>query len=344
MLKGSKINIFTLAILSMGIFFIAETARAQTPQQIISGIENNIQVSITPEFPKAGDSVAIHLVSYSTPLDQATISYIVGGKVINKGLGLVDFNTTAGAIGSISTITARILTANGQTVNKIITIQPADIDLVWQAESYTPPFYQGKALYPHQGLITFVAIPNTSASKSVAKSLGSFIYTWKKDGDILGDFSGYGKNTFNWRGTVISRPFNVEVDVSTSAGISIGSANVNINPQSPVVALYQDDPLLGVLANKNLKNITMIGKELSIAAVPYFFNKGTEPVNLEYKWTMNGQSIANQLDPSILTVRNNTGLSGNSTIGLQVSNVLKILQFASDSMSVTFGQDKQTSI
>src|ERR1035437_4018999 len=103
MLKWTKINIFTLTILSLGILFIAPTARAQTPQQIINNIQNNIQISITPEFPKAGDSVAVHLESFSTPLAQATISYIINGKVISHGLGLTDFTTTAGAIGSNST-------------------------------------------------------------------------------------------------------------------------------------------------------------------------------------------------------------------------------------------------
>ena len=89
----------------------------------------------------------------------------------------------------------------------------------------------------------------------------------------------------------------------------------------------------------------MQGKELSVTAVPFYFNAGTEPVSLQYKWTMNGQSIASQSDPSTLTVRNTTGASGNSTVGLQISNLLKTLQFASDSMSITFGQsDNQTSL
>ena len=89
----------------------------------------------------------------------------------------------------------------------------------------------------------------------------------------------------------------------------------------------------------------MTGKELSILAVPYYFNAGSEPENFQFKWTMNGQSIASQSDPSTLTVRNTTDASGSSTIGLQISNVLKTLQFASDSMSITFGQqDNQTSL
>lgn len=343
MLKGLKIYIFTLATISAA-FFIVSTASAQTPQQIINSIQNNIQFSITPEFPKAGDNVSVHLTSYSTPLDQATISYIVNGKVMSKGVGLVDFNTTAGKVGVTTKIVVRIITAAGQTVERTVTIQPADIDLVWQASSYVPPFYQGKALYPHQGLITFTAIPNTSSSKSVAKSLGSYIYTWKKDGDVLGDFSGYGKNTFSLRGTVISRPFTMEVDVSTLSGVSIGKATTFITPRSPEVAFYENNPLLGVLYNKSLKNITMTGKELTVSSIPYFFNASGEPGRFEYRWTMNGQSIAAQNDPTTLTVRNDSTSGGNATIGLQISNTLKTLQFAGAAMSITFGQPNQTNI
>jgi hypothetical protein len=344
MWKSSQIHLFFLTIIFLSVFSFAFPAKAQTPQEIIDSIQNNIQVSITPQFPKAGETVAIHLQSYSTPLDQATISWLVGGKVMNKGFGLADFSVVAGQIGSKSTVTAQIVTASGSTVEKIITIQPADIDLLWQVMSYTPPFYQGKALFPHQGLITFTAVPNVSASKNVTKSLSSYIYTWKKDGDVLGDFSGYGKSTFALRGTIISRPFTIEVDVSSTDGVSLGSASAKINPESPRIEFYENNPLLGVLYNKSLSNYTMQGKELSITAVPFFFNTGTEPANLQYKWTMNGESVASQDDPATLTVRNTANVSGNSTVGLQISNVLKTLQFSSNSMSVTFNQDKQTSL
>lgn len=344
MLKYSSVKISILAIVFLAVFSFATFAKAQTPQQIIDSIQNNIQVSINPQYPKAGDSVAIHLQSYSTPLDQATISWLVGGKVQSKGYGLTDFSVTAGRVGSKSTVVARIVTANGSTADKTITIQPADIDLIWQVMSYTPPFYQGKALYPHQGLITFTAVPNVSANGSITKALGSYIYTWDKDGDVLGDFSGYGKNTFTLRGTIISRPFTIEVKVSSTDGVSLGSASATINPQSPQVAFYENDPLLGVLYNRNLSSYTMQGKELSITAVPFYFNAGTEPESFQFKWTMNGQSIASQSDPSTLTVRNTTGVSGNSTIGLQISNVLKVLQFASNSMSIIFNKDNQTGL
>ena len=88
----------------------------------------------------------------------------------------------------------------------------------------------------------------------------------------------------------------------------------------------------------------MLGKELSILAVPYFFNAGSEPENFQFKWTMNGQGIAAQSNPGILTVRNDNSSGGSATIGLQIANTLKTLQFASDAMSITFGQPNQTSL
>jgi hypothetical protein len=345
MSRHFKINIFFIAILSLSVFSFTLSAKAQTPQEIIDSIQNNIQAAVTPQYPKAGDSVSIHLQSYSTPLDQATISWIVGGKVVRSGFGLADFLVTAGRVGSKTTVTAKIVTTNGSVVNKEIVIQPIDIDLLWQATSYVPPFYQGKALYPHQGLITFTAVPNVSSDRSITKSIGSYIYTWKKDGDVLGDFSGYGKNTFTLRGTIISRPLLMEVDVSSTDGVSLGSASVTVSPRSPEVTFYENNPLLGVLYNKSLSNYVMQEKELSITAVPFFFNTATEPASLQYKWTMNGNIVPTQSDPATLTVRNNSGVSGSSSVGLQISNVLKTLQFASNSMFVSFGQkDNQPSL
>lgn len=329
MLKFNKIKILSLTIIFLSIFSFASYAKAQTVE--------DIEATLSPEYPKAGESVSIRLQNSATDLNQATISWIIGGKVQIKGLGMTDFITTAGKIGSVTTVTARVVTSNKVTLDKIIKIQPVDIDLLWQASSYVPPFYQGKALYPHQGLITFTAIPNVSATGNIIKSAGSYIYTWKKDGDVLGTFSGYGKNTFTLRGTIISRPFTMSVDVSSTNGTSLGTASEAIDPKTPQVSLYESDPLLGVLYNRSLSSFVMENKELSIASVPYHFNAGGEPLDLQYKWTMNGQEVSSQNDPSILTVRNTAGSSGKTSIGLQISNTLKILQSASDAMTIIFG-------
>jgi len=344
MLKQSQIKIYITLTLCLSILCFALPLKAQTLQNIIDSTQNDIQISISPEYPKAGDVVAIHLQSVNVPLDQAKISWIVGGKVINKGLGLTDFNTTAGKIGSISKITAAITTTNGSTVNKTINIQPADIDLLWQATSYVPPFYQGKALYPHQGLITFTAVPNLSSTGNISKSINSYVYIWKKDGDILSDFSGYGKNTFTLSGPIISRPFKIEVEVKSTDGISVGIATETITPRDPKVLLYENNPLLGILYNQRISNYVMPNKELTISAVPYFFNAGSEPSNLTYSWTMNNKSIANQDDPSTITVRNENNTSGSATIGLKVTNTLKILQSTSNSINLNFGNNNPNSL
>ncbi len=344
MFRYLKINIFIFSLLFLSIFSFNFYANAQSAQEIINGVQNNIQISLSPQYPKAGDMVNVHLESYSTSLNAAKISWMIGGIVQKSGFGLVDFSTKAGLVGSVTKVTAQIVTSNGSTVEKTITIQPVDIDILWQATSYVPPFYQGKALYPHQGLITLTAVPNVSANGNIAKSIGSYIYTWKKDGDVLGDFSGYGKDTFTLRGTIISRPFTIEVDVSSTDGASLGSASVLVNPQVTQVAFYEKNPLLGVLYNKKLSNFTMTGKELTISAAPFYFNTGSEPANLQYLWSMNGNSITSQNDPSLITVRNTSGVSGSATIGLQVSNLLKSLQFSSNSMTVTFGKSNQSSI
>ena len=341
MLKLFKINIFLTAVFFLCIFSFALTAKAQT----LGEITNNIQVSLSPQYPVAGSNVSIHLQTNTTDLNQATISWIIGGKVQNKGLGMTDFIATAGKIGSVTTVTAQIKTSDKGTVNKVIKIQPTDIDLLWQASSYVPPFYQGKALYPHQGLITFTAIPNVSATKDITKSIGLYLYRWQKDGDVLTDFSGYGKNTFSLRGPTISQPFVISVEVISTDGVTLGSAAVKISPRSPKVALYENNPLLGILYNNNLSSFSMHDKELSVSSVPYYFNSGGEPVSLDYKWTMNGQSISSQSDPSTITVRNTTGSAGSATIGVQIKNTLKALQLASDSMSVTFGStDNQNNL
>ena len=328
------------SLVFVSVFFITPvsaqtTSFPQTPQEIINSVENDIRVQTTPQYPKEGENVNIDLISYSTDLDRATITWMVNGKVVLRGIGQKSFSIQNGPIGSKTVVAITIKTSNGVVVERSVTLRPSHIDIIWQATSYTPPLYDGKALYAHQGLITFVAIPNFGKATTFDQTK-NYIFKWDKDGDVLGDFSGYGQNTFSLRGTIISKPFNIGVSVTAQDGSVVGYGSVAVTPQSPSLSFYEDSSLYGLLYNRVLSTVNLVNREFNIFAARYNFNVDPEPNTLQYNWTMNDRSIPQQQVPYELTLRAQGDINGTANINLQLQNTDKILQFANQTVTINF--------
>src|SRR3990167_742525 len=81
------------------------------------------------------------------------------------------------------------------------------VDILWQGDTYTPPFYKGKSLWSNQSRITFVAIPQGLGNPA------SLNYKWTKNGTVLGNINGIGKNTLSFTDSILSRPQTIRVDI-----------------------------------------------------------------------------------------------------------------------------------
>jgi len=195
------------------LFFIApliSNAQALFTSEDISAV-------ITPESPGPNQNVAVQIESFNFDLNKATISWYVNDKLLQSGVGITTFQFTSGALGKTTKLT--IIANDGKNrITKNLTFYPAEVNIVWEADSYTPPFYKGKAMYPNQGDIKIVALPNFIDKNGASLSPTKLAYTWKKDGTTLGSQSGYDKQAIVVPGGIMSRPFSVEVSVSSADG------------------------------------------------------------------------------------------------------------------------------
>lgn len=326
---------YIIFLVLIGLLFTNITVHAQNAQDILHDVQNDIRLQALPQYPQAGETVALSLVSYTTDLNRATITWRINGIVVLQGIGEKNYDVTMGTLGSKTLITTTIKTAQGLILERQLSLNPTDIDIIWQATSYTPPLYDGKALFPHQGLITFYAIPS-SGSNTTLTNAGNYVFKWRKDGEALGNYSGYGLNTFTLRGTVISKAFTIQVEVTDLTGTVLGTGSVTVTPQSPELAFYEDSPLYGPIYNRALTNITLPNKEVTILASHYFFNNSPEPTDFQYDWSMNNRIIPQQEAPNKLTLRAEGDKAGTAIISLQLQNIAKILQFANSSLTVNF--------
>jgi len=301
--------------------------------------KTNIDITIIPENPKPFEKVRVSVVSFSTNVNSANITWTVNGKQQKTGIGEKVFDFSVGDMNTTTTLDIIIQTQEGETINKTLSIKPTSVDLIWQSESFVPPFYKGKALFSHQNKITFIAMPHITGAGGAEIGAKNLVYRWKKNGSVQDSDSGYAKNTYTFIGSLISRPLNIEVDVSTTAGSDSGFANITVAPVEPTIIFYNKSPLYGIEFQKALVGVVGLKdlKELSVIAMPMFFGVQDPTSNsLSYKWAINGAPINNG-NTTEQVFRQKEGTSGTSNISLSIENQSKILQYANTQFNLSFG-------
>ena len=234
---------------------------------------DGIDVQTDPAIPSPGQNVTISLTSYLTDLNKATISWIVDQNTIAKKVGLMSIQVPAPLTSKPLSVMAVIDTAEGAEVQKVITIQSGDVDLLWETSGYVPPLYRGKAPFVYQNTLKIIAEPHLVDASGQALDPATLVYTWKKDGEVLGSLSGYDQQTLEVTPDIIPRPFLINVDVSSQDSKIKGEASETFTPVAPSITFYEEDPLYGVLYNKAIGDtFQLIHQNVKILAVPYGFD------------------------------------------------------------------------
>lgn len=324
--KFNKIIIFSLALF---LIFTAQV-HGQTKTATLSDVTDSVDITTTPSSPGANQNISIRIESYSFDLNSSEIIWALNGIIKDKGVGKKDFSFKTGEVGTASLIKILIKTKEGRRIEKSLVVRPAEVDIVWQADSYVPPFYKGKSIYTYQSQITMIALPDLTNSKGAKLNPDSLIYKWTKDGKVLGGVSGYGKNKFSFSKSIISNSTEIEVEVSSSDKETRAYGSITLDPVEPKLILYENNPLYGIIYSKALgDNFKMNGNEITLSATPYFFS--LEQINngkLKYNWNMNGQNLNNKQDAKEITFRNTEGGAGSTKISVDLQNDEKELQSA----------------
>jgi hypothetical protein len=300
---------------------------------------NFLEINMSPKNPEPQQTVKLNLTSFTYDLNRSKISWFVNDQQKRTDVGLKDFSVQAGKNGQKTTVKAVIETQAGGIKETSISFIPSIVDLIYESLSYTPPFYKGKTLNPNQGIVLAVAVPEMLRSTGEKIPAQNIIYTWKKNNKVEQSSSGIGKNTFIFQGTIPIRDVSLEVIASSIEGDIYASKKVNITNNDPKIIFYEDNPVYGIMFNKAIsKTVRMLTDEFKVKAFPYFMSVGyAQSPDLNYKWTINGNSSANlDIDKSAMIFRQEGEGSGVANINLKIENISRIFQFVDNGFVINF--------
>lgn len=287
----------------------------------------NFEVNFSPANPGANAQVSAQLISYTFDVDRADIAWLLNGKKAGSGK---TFSFTVGDIGSRTHIDVLVITADGFTVSKSFDLRIAEVDLLWEAQTFTPPQYRGKALVSSQSPFKITAMP-----QGFGVSDSKLVYEWTHNGKNLPLISGQGKKTFTFLADDTG-PETIGIKVSTLNKSTVAENQVAINIDSPKILFYEDRPLEGPQFQNELgSNFTLSKQELILLTEPFFFSIKDLP-GLSYEWRINDKKIDTPQKPNLLNLAVSSGTKGTSIVNLSITNPNNILEAVNKSLQVNF--------
>ncbi|MEI6553394.1 MAG: hypothetical protein WCO09_02400 [bacterium] len=319
MIKKSLILFFALICI-----FFAFGVHAQIKSEDIS-------LNISPAQPKANEKVSASLSSYMLDLNKALISWNLNGQPATQGVGQKNFSFNSGSNGSQTIISVTINTVDGLSINKQFTINPASIDVLWEAyDSYVPPFYKGKALLSSESTAKIVALLSSSKNSGVS-------YNWKLDGSSQLDSSGYGKSFYLFKKTYLDKNNTVEVIASNLMGQSLGSGKIGLSNGNPKILFYKKDQNLGTQWQQTLEDGFNVDKNgETIVVEPYFMSpKNLNSSDFSLNWELAGTQINTPAVKNELSIKPDSK-GGSSAIKVTVENIKSMFLNANKTINVSF--------
>lgn len=311
-----------------------------------SALPDPVQYVVIPETPGPNEQVSIEVSGVGAFLGNATITWKKDGIVV-PGANSETFNFTTGGIGTPTVIHLNINSPTQGVIAHDFVFNPSVVNMVWEADTSTPPQYRGKALYSAGSDLRVVALPTILIGKNLAP-VSKLSFQWSLNSTPDTAASGIGKNVFSFSGDQLQTEEDVAVDVY-SGGTKVGEGRITIPASTPEVIMYPMDPLRGVLLGTAFVNGSVLPQtETTIKAVPYFFsNISFARKSIVYDWSLGGQETTGpDSAQGLLTLRQTGTGSGSADLAVSVQNSenAKLVQAASTGITLLFGQQTGSSL
>lgn len=322
-----------LIMIGIGIAVLPNLSFAQI--NIPFALSNELGVEIIPSYPSPNETVFVNLTLYTDDLNSADITWYQNGKSVLSGKGETKYSFKTGSVGEETKIEIKIKLLSGASFSKSFTLNPASVNLVWEANSFVPPFYRGKALHPRQGSLKIVAMPEfVKGGKRVLPP--NLVYQWSSGINVYQDQSGYGKSVIILNGSLLGRAEDIEVLVTDPVNNLVAQGFIDISPIDPEIVFYENSPYYGHLFDVAIDNpFNLKSEEVQIVAAPYYFTKDGGS-SLLYNWRLNGQIIPDLTGSRTAVFRKPEDKKGQSIVSLQVENTNRILQQADGGLIMNF--------
>jgi len=333
-------SILTAVILIGALFFaIYHTTSAQFDLKM-TRFSDPETIQLRPPFPSPGETVTATLIS-PNDLKSSYIIWSVDGTVVQQSNNGVSYTFTAKNAGVRTSLVA---TASGGSSPSIVVTKDFFINnviLLWEAKTYTPPLYPGRALLGPGGEATVVVVPTIYTATGGIYDPNVLMYTWRVDANATPLTEGLGITSVTVKNDQLFKPVRVSVNIADTQGIVLATKFIEIPIIQPKIILYEDSRLSGTrYANALRGEYSLTTAEVTLIAEPYFMSaKKRDDETLSYAWQIGSLTQGNS--GSIVLRPEGVG-GGRAGLSLVVTNKSYLAQRIRGELSILFTSQAST--
>lgn len=293
-------------VYSVGEFAIAQTEpinNENIKEYGLRNLENAVIIKAIPENPSTGETVHLTVEATVFDLSKDTITWIINGKTVSSGQGKSQIDAAINAKGDALDVVVSVFDPVWGLATNAIVLKPLQLDLLYDAPTYVPPFYRGRSLPTAGGTVRLHALARFErGGKIVPTSL--ITYTWSKNGTVLGKISGLGKSSMVLESPSLYSSDTISVRATANDEALSASASIIIPNTPTTLQLYEDHPLFGVTYFNALPRQVRAQGEISAAVIPYFAPVNTiKDPSLEFSWLWGNKMLtASSTKPNEVTL------------------------------------------
>lgn len=301
--------------------------------EIIPTIEPSVEVEVIPAHPGPNETVTVRAAAPGNLGGGVTYVWTVNGRVVDQGIGRNTISLITGSAGSETRVAVSILADGGVIVEKTLTIRPASLDIVWEGNTYTPPFYTGRPLPTGSSRVTLTALPHLFEGGARLPA-GILVYRWYLNGSQTSVRGGYGLDTIVITTPQFENEFTVSAVAESTSGISRAEGAATIRPVRPAPMVYENAPLVGLRFESAVASFALGGDEATFEAFPFFVNSISGP---DYTWRIDGVPVAETgRTERELTLRREGEGEGRFSVSFELENVGVLFEHAKTNFLLTF--------
>jgi hypothetical protein len=318
------------------LFGMTPVARAQLLDT--RTIPSGVTLSASTNVPEPRSTVEVRAYSSTLELSNYVLVWRTNGTEVARGIGKIAIDVEVGPAGSETTVGVEVEGAEEDT-SAAIALRPASVDILWDSDSYTPPFYRGRALPSAGSTLALHAMTELKRSDGTSIEPADIIYTWRSNGTVLTALSGRGKSSIRIPSPSLFGSKTVSVSAESADGLRMASGSITIGAREPSLRLYVNHPLFGILFHDALRgNATFADSEVTLTAVPFYAPspRANDP-GLQYAWRVNGSSVdTDPADPAQVILSAERG-THDVTIDLSLTHLTNWYLDSSASWNVRLG-------
>lgn len=190
------------------------------------------------------------------------------------------------------------------------------LDIVWQAETYTPYFYKGKALATPLSDIKIAAIPLSNSGSMIKKD--NLFFRWFLDTNLFNE--GWGKDFIAFKTGIFPNEFyEIKVEAKSADGTIKIEKTALISNTKPEIVFYERDNIYNIKSEKAVNNFfALSGENKQFISEPYFIPK-VELEKINYNWSLNNSAAEKKEPHNILNFSTPPGAKGEAVVDLKIN-------------------------